>query len=258
MSQPTGDTVMDRRTFMAAIASGLLSSPLASEAQQPGKVYRIGSVSADAPTTPSGQGIFWDWTREFRWVYGQNVLIEYRVFGQEIERVPEMAKELIWLGTDVFLVSNAATALRVQQVTRTIPIVTRTAGNLVETGLAVSLARPGGNVTGIQSMEEDVAGKQVELLKETIPSLSRLGGLVPHPGYSEAELHSKGAPAAYIREIKAAAHALGLHTQVVIVRDGNDFERAFSAMRDQRMQRKGARPDDLSQSLLLKADRVIQ
>jgi putative ABC transport system substrate-binding protein len=227
--------VIDRRTFLAGTGALLLAPPLVAEAQQPGKVYRIGSISVEAPTTPPGQGVFWDRMRELGWVYGQNVVIEYRAYGPEIERVPEMAKELIRLGTDVFLVNNSATALRVQQVTRTIPIVTR-GGNLVGAGLAASIVRPGGNVTGIESMEEDVAGKQVQLLKETIPRLSRLGILHGQPGYSDEELRSKGAPAAYIREVKVTASALGLHTQVVIVRDGNDFERAFSAIREQRIQ----------------------
>jgi len=226
---------MDRRAFIGALGGGLLAAPLAAEAQPAGKVWRIGSIVGEA-TTPPGQGEFWDRMRQLGWVYGQNVLFERRVFGGDVERVPELAKELIRWGADVILVINTATARRVQQVTRTIPIVTITAGNLVEAGLAASLARPGGNVTGIQSMEEDVAGKQVELLKETIPRLSRVGILVGQPGYSEAELHSKGAPAAYIRAVKANARTSGLHTEVVIVRDGNDFERAFSALREQRMQ----------------------
>src|ERR1700730_8250794 len=130
---------MDRRAFVGMLAGGLLTAPLAVEAQPAGKVWRIGSITPDVPallnTTPPGQGLFWDRMRELGWVYGQNVIVESRMFGQDIERVPELAKELIRLGTDVILVLNSAIAVRVQQVTRTIPIVTITSGDLVEAGL---------------------------------------------------------------------------------------------------------------------------
>jgi putative tryptophan/tyrosine transport system substrate-binding protein len=148
---------MDRRRFLLTSLAGALAVPLAAEAQQAPKVHRIGTIFAELPMTP-GQGPFWDRMRELGWVYGQNVVAEHRAFGVDQDRIPEITRELVSLGTDVFVVPNGATARRVQLVTSTIPIVTTNAGDLVAAGLAASVGRPGGNVTGLQVMQTEVGG----------------------------------------------------------------------------------------------------
>ena len=114
---------MDRRRFLLTSLAGAVAAPLAAEAQpaEKGKVYRIGYIGTVMPT-PEREGPFWDRMRELGWVHGQNVVIEKRAFGTDLERVPEIAKELIGLGTDVFLVVNGTVAIRVRRETRTIHI----------------------------------------------------------------------------------------------------------------------------------------
>jgi hypothetical protein len=154
---------------LGIVAGGFVSTPLAGkaqtgrtyhagEAQQARKVHRIGIITPELPTTPPGQGPFWDRMQELGWAYGQNVVIEHRVFGTDAARIPEITSELISLGTDVFVVPNGSTARGVQRVTSTIPIVTTSAGDLVAAGLAASVGRPGGNVTGLQVMQTEVGG----------------------------------------------------------------------------------------------------
>jgi ABC-type uncharacterized transport system substrate-binding protein len=217
--------MMERRTFLAGMAGGLLAAPLAAEAQQAGKVYRIGSILEVMPSNPVGRGPFFDRLRELGWVYGQNYLFERRVFGDQIDRIPDLAAELIRWGADVFLVTGVPQAVRVQQVTRTIPIVSYTAGDLVAAGLAASLAKPGGNVTGIQNLTVHLPGKHLSLLKEIVPRLSRAGILRSESDYPSEVF------AAYIREAEADAKALRIQLHIPTVRGEVDFEAAFAAFR---------------------------
>jgi putative ABC transport system substrate-binding protein len=224
---------MERRTFMALVSAGLLAAPLAAEAQQAGKVWRLGQMQEDFPI-PAGQGPFYDRMRELGWIYQRNFVMERRAFGDQIERVPDLAAELMRSGVDLFLVTGFIAALRVQQVTRTIPIVISTSAlDLVEAGLAASLGRPGGNVTGIQTLQRDLIGKQLSLLKEARPGLSRLAFLLDDPSGNEVEVRRN---AASIREAEAGAKALRVQVQIVTVRRADDFDAAFSAFRDQRVQ----------------------
>jgi ABC-type uncharacterized transport system substrate-binding protein len=229
---------MDRRRFLLTSLAGAVAAPLVAEAQpaEKGKVYRIGSIGHDMPTTPPGQGPFWGRMRELGWVYGQNVVIERRAFGADASRIPELASELISLGTDVFVVPDGLVASGVHRVTSTIPIVTHSAGDLVATGLAASVGRPGGNVTGLQVMLTEIGGKHLSWLREIVPRLSRVGVLVGQPGFSEATARPTGPTAAYIREIRSAALSLGLQPQVVVVAEGDEFAAAFSAFKAQRAQ----------------------
>jgi hypothetical protein len=110
-----------------------LHAPLAAEAQQVGKVYRMASLSEEPSTTAPGQGPLYERLRELGWVYGQNIVTERRAYGDQMERIPELAAELIRSGVDIFIVPGGVGAVRVQQVTRTIPIVTFAAGDLVQT-----------------------------------------------------------------------------------------------------------------------------
>jgi hypothetical protein len=108
---------MDRRAFLATLSGSLLAAPLAAEAQQAGKVYRIGSISAEMPTNPQGQGPFYDRMRELGWVHGQNYVVERRIQGDRFEHVHGLATEWVRSGVDMFLVPGVLTARRVQQVT---------------------------------------------------------------------------------------------------------------------------------------------
>src|SRR6266851_3216110 len=174
--------LVDRRAFLGTLAAGLLAAPRAAGAQQKGKVYRIGAIFDIPPLRPDGQGPFYDRMRELGWIYGQNFLLERRIYGDRYERIPDLASELIRWGADVLYVPGARSPALVQQVTRTIPIVSVAASDLVASGLAASLARPGGNVTGVQTQTTQVGSKHLSLLKEAIPRLSRVG-LVISPEY---------------------------------------------------------------------------
>jgi putative ABC transport system substrate-binding protein len=227
--------VIDRRTFLAGTGAVLLAAPLAAEAQQAGKVYRIGAVSAQNPTTPQGQGPFYDRLRELGWVHGQNFVVERRAYGDQIERIPDLAAELMRSGVDIFVCSGSIIARQLQKVTRTIPIVTSDAGDLVQGGLAASLARPGGNVTGVQTLMPEVTGKQLSILRELIPGLSRSGVLIGERGVSEIELRTiTFGP--MIREAETSGKALGVRLQIVGVHSVEGFDAAFSAFRDERAQ----------------------
>jgi len=162
--------------------------------------------------------------RELGWVYGRDFVVEQRAFGDRIERIPDLAAELIHTGVDIFVVEGAGDARRVQQVTHTIPIVTLRAGDLVEAGLAASLARPGGNVTGIQTLQPQLAAKHLSLLKEAIPRLSRAGILL------------EGSYEAFLREAESGGKTLGIALQIVSIHGPDELGRAFSAFQAKRDQ----------------------
>jgi ABC transporter substrate binding protein len=222
---------MTRRTLLCGLTLGTLAAPLAARAQQATRVYRIGVIAPETPSQPPGQGPLWDRMRELGWVYGQNVTVDRLVSGGQNERVPKLATDLMRRGVDVFVVVSAHAAQRVRDVTRTIPIVTFAAGDLVEAGLAASLARPGGNVTGVQSFQVDLASKQLSLLKEAIPNLSK-AGLFIHGPPSEAALRSaRSIDGGMLRELEIAAPAPGVRLEIAMPRDPDEFEKAFALFR---------------------------
>jgi len=230
--------MVSRRRFLQSASMGLLAAPVAAQAQHVGrKVSRISWISIELPTTPPSEEPFWDRMRELGWAHGQNVVIERRAFGEDSERIPAIAKELIALGTDVFVANNSTTAIRIQRETRTIPIVVTTAGDLVAAHLADSLAHPGGQVTGIQVMQTELGAKHLSLLKEAILGLSRVGVLAADVALTEAKItQPRHATGDWIREIKARAPALGLQAQVVVVGEPTELERAFASFKSQHAQ----------------------
>jgi putative ABC transport system substrate-binding protein len=212
-----------RRALALTLAVALLAAPLAAGAQQPGNVPRIGWLGG--PTRESAEAF----TREFRqglkdlgWVEGQNILIEWRFAGGRAERLPELAAELVRLRVDLIVAPSTPTAVAAKNATTTIPIVMVAPADPVELGLVASLARPGGNITGLTSMiGQEIAGKQFELLKEAVPKVSRMAVLwnPATPGNALA-----------LREAENAARALGVEPQVLEARSPDDFEGAFAAM----------------------------
>jgi putative ABC transport system substrate-binding protein len=200
----------------------LLASADPAEAQQPGKVPRIGILSASSPSTAAPNlDAFRQGLRELGYAEGKNIVIEVRYADGKLDRFPALAAELASLKVDVILVAGGtAPALAAKEATTTIPIVMTYVGDPVARGLVVSLARPGGNITGLTSVSPDLAGKRLELLKETVPRLSRVGVL-----WNPA---SQGSTANF-KETEATARTLGVQVQSLEVRSSNDFESAFKA-----------------------------
>ncbi len=201
---------------MAAAALG----PRAAYAQTPAKARRIGLLMTTTPAAAAHIVVaFADGLRELGHVEGKNVLFEYRWAEGDRERFAEMAADLVRQHVDVLVASSQAAALAAQRATRTIPIVMVNASDPVEAGLVASLVRPGGNVTGLsQQLTREIRAKQLQLLKEILPKMSRV-----------AVLHS-AATTVGLREYEAAGQTLELRIQVVEIRSRNDLESAFAAM----------------------------
>ncbi|HEX6077995.1 MAG TPA: ABC transporter substrate-binding protein, partial [Methylomirabilota bacterium] len=164
---------MPRRAFLATIAGGLLAAPLATEAQEAGKVYRVGFLgNSTAALEANLVGSFREGLRDLGYVEGRNVVIEYRWADGKYERFPALVAELLALKVDVIVSAGTPAAVAVKQATTTVPLVMAAVGDPVGTGLIASLARPGGNLTGLAAISPDLEGKRFELLRELLPKLS--------------------------------------------------------------------------------------
>jgi putative ABC transport system substrate-binding protein len=217
-------TDMRRREFITLVAGGVAVWPLAARAQQPlGKVPTIGFLGT---TTPS---IMSQWTaafvgrlRDLGWIEGRTIKIEYRWAEGRGERYAEIAAEFVRLKVDVIVTTGPA-APQAKQATSVIPIVLALSGDPVGAGLVASLARPGGNITGLSMLSADLAGKRLELLREVVPGLSRLAIMV-NVGFPNAVLESG--------EVQAAAGTLGLEVLPLEIRQAQDIAPAFEALKD--------------------------
>ena len=168
----SGDRVMDRRVFISGAVAALLAAPLAAEAQQPGKIYRIGFLSPTSPSdrgNPGRLGALQEGLRELGYTEGQNILIESRWAEGKYERLSSLATELVRLKVDVIVTYSPPAIQAAKQATATIPIVMAGVIDPVATGIVTSLARPGGNVTGLSLMAPELVGKQLEIVKEVVP-----------------------------------------------------------------------------------------
>ena len=169
---------MNRRDFITLLGGAAAAWPLAARAQQPGKVYRIGYITAGAANSaPHLLSAFHDALEALGWMEGKNVVYEDRYAENRLDRLSEVAAELVRLKVDVIVTGGTLAPLAAKQATATIPIVMTAAGDPLGSGLVASLARPGGNVTGLSLMAPDLAGKRLELLKEVLPGLSRVAVL---------------------------------------------------------------------------------
>ena len=162
--------MITRRVFVA-LTGGLLAAPLAAEAQQAAKIARIGYLSPNLSVSPHTHEAFRQGLRDLGYVEGRNVVIEYRDAEGKFERLPALADELVALKVDVIVAPNTAAALAVKQATRTLPIVFAVAADPVASGLVTSLARPGGNVTGLTGLSPELVGKGLEQLKQAAPGV---------------------------------------------------------------------------------------
>jgi putative ABC transport system substrate-binding protein len=217
--------VTDRRTFIGGVAGSLLAAPLAAEAQQAAKVARIGYLTLNLAASPHLLEAFRQGLRDLGYVESRNVVIDIRDAEGKPERLPAFAAELVALKVDVILVGSTSPALAAKQSTRTVPIVFAAVGNPVTDGLVTSLARPGGNVTGLStSATLEIVGKRLEMLKQAIPGVTRVAVLWQPGGQGERT------DKAILKEAEVAARALGVRLQVVEARGPDDFDRAFSEM----------------------------
>jgi putative tryptophan/tyrosine transport system substrate-binding protein len=211
--------MMNRRTFLRTVSASLLTAPLATEGQQAGKVYRIGLLAGGARSADSILiETFWRRMKELGYIEGKNVAAEYRFAEGAPERLPPLAAELVRLKVDV-IVAPGSGAVAAKNATKTIPIVVAY-GDPVALGLVASLARPGGNVTGLSGLASELGGKQLELLKEAFPRVSRVAVL----WWKQNALE----------DMKGAARALGVTLQALELRAANDLEPALSAIMGER------------------------
>ncbi len=213
---------MDRREFVSGVALGLLAAPLAASAQPAAKVSRIGYLQLNLAASPHLAEAFRQGLRHFDYVEGRNLVIEYRDAEGKFERLPALAAELVALKVDVIVASGTLAALAAKHATRSIPIVFPTVGDPVTDGLVTSLARPGGNVTGLSNLSPELVGKCLELLKQAIPGVSRVAVLWQPGGFTERTRKDVRNGA------EVAGRALGMRLQFVEARGPEDFDRAFS------------------------------
>jgi putative tryptophan/tyrosine transport system substrate-binding protein len=220
--------MMDRRRFLLTSLAGALAGPVAVAAQQAPKIARIGYLSPSTPAAVAqnleafGQGL-----RELGHVQGKTYVLELRYAEAIAERLPDLARELVSLKVDVIVTATDVAIAAVKRETQMIPIVMANSGDPVGTGFVASLARPGGNVTGLSMVSLELSGKRLELLKEAIPELSRVAFLW-NPGVRSDTLQ--------YREAQGVARALGLSLQSIEVVRAEDLDRAFPAITEQRAQ----------------------
>ena len=219
--------MLDRRTLIGRVMGGLFAAPLAASAQQPGKVYRLGYLNT--PTRESvarGVDAFLQKLRELGWVDGRNLIIDYRWAEGSVERLPDLAADLVRRKVDVIVAPAGTAALAAKAATTSIPIVMIFPSDPVETGLVASLRRPGGNITGTTfTAGPEIFGKQLQILKEAIPQASRVA-LLSNPADPSFALQ--------VRDVEASARALRIRIQPVEARGPDEFESAFATMAKER------------------------
>jgi len=213
---------MDRRAFIGRVAGGVLAAPLAAFAQQAGKIARIGFLGA---TSASGYAKQLDEVRlglrDFGYMEGKNIVLEYRWAEGNYAQLAELAAELVHSKVDVIVTHGTPGTRAAKGATTTIPIVMAISGDAVATGLVVSLPRPGGNITGSTFFGPELSAKQIELLKEILPRITRVAVLV-NPDNPVIGPMSKA--------MEITTKSLNLGLQQFAVRGPNEFENAFSAM----------------------------
>jgi len=217
---------MRKKVIGLALCAVLFALSLPAEPQQPKKVPRIGFLATVSPSTISDRvEAFRQGLRELGYVEGKNIVIEWRYAEGKADRLPGLAAELVRLKVEVIITAGAPATRRAKEATVTIPIVMTNDGDPVGTGFVASLARPGGNITGLSTLAPELSGKQLELLKEIVPKLSRVAvlGTSTRPGNAQS-----------LREIELAARAFGVKLQYLDVLDPKDIETAFRAASKER------------------------
>ena len=213
--------MINRRAFLAGSGAVLLAAPLAAEAQPAGKVYCIGVLEPTSMALNAANlDAFRQGLRELGYVEGRNMRIEYRSADGRSERFPDLAAELVRLKVDVILTRGTPAVMAAKNATGTIPVVMAASGDPVLSGVVSSLARPGGNVTGLSAVVVEVSGKRLELIREVAPGVSRVAALFNMSNPNDA---------LQWKEIETAAPSLRVQLQLLDVRKPSDFAGAFDA-----------------------------
>ena len=215
---------MRRREFITLLGGAAAAWPLAARAQKAGKPPTIGVLAGGTPSSHHQYvAALVQRLRELGWIEGRTIEIEYRWAEGSSERAAQIATEFVRLKVDVIVTSATVPTLAAKQATSAIPIVFATAGDPVGAGLVASLARPGGNVTGLSAQFTDLAGKRIELLREILPDLRRLGLLA-----------NASSPSAVLEmvAVQSMAGALGLELVTPVVQQSEDIAPAFDALKD--------------------------
>jgi ABC-type uncharacterized transport system substrate-binding protein len=231
--------LIDRRTFLAGTGAVLLAAPLAVEAQQAGKVPRIGVLWPYSPAiaTPFGDA-FRQGLGRLGYVEGRNIALEERWADGKFDRLASLAAELIRLKVDVLVTASTPATQAAQQATKTTPIVMTLVSDPVDSGFVANLANPGGNVTGLSYMHPELSRKRLELIKDIIPKVSRVAVLSNPSNPSIRPL---------LRETEAAARVLSVQLQVVEARDSGQLDSVFAAMSKERARALVVMPDAVFQ-----------
>ena len=221
-----GDQLTTRREFFGTLVAGFLVVPLAAEAQAPAKVPRIGFLTSLSPAESAiSLESFRQGLRELGYVEGKTIATEFRFAERRPERLPALAAELVRLKVDVIVTGGPPAPEAAKQATSTIPIVFAVTGDPVAEGLVASLARPGGNITGLATIAADLVAKQLELLKEVAPKISRVAVLQNSGNHGHPP---------QLRQAEGAAQVLGMQLHMVQAGSPAEIEAAFAAMRSQR------------------------
>jgi len=216
--------------LVVALCAMLFALCSFAEAQQPGKIFRIGILD---PTTASGSAVSWEALRQelskLGWIEGKNIAIEYRFAELKAERLPELAADLVRQKVDLIVTSGVPPALEAKKATSTIPIVMTAALDPVALGLVASLGRPGGNVTGLATLGPELNTKRLEILKDVIPNLARVGLLRRPPGVNVGQ-------DLQLKELRLAALALKLKLEEIDVQlDATGLESAFQTAKQKQV-----------------------
>jgi putative ABC transport system substrate-binding protein len=219
---------MKRKITVLTLGALLFALCDSVDAQQPGKIFRVGFLD---PSTASGMAVLLEAFRQelskLGWIEGKNITIEYRFAEQKSERVPELVVDLIRLKVDLIVVTGGPPTLAAKKATTIIPIVMVTAGDPVGAGLVASLARPGGNVTGLSTLNPELNGKRLEILRDAVPKLARVGLLRQAPGVT-GDLQ--------LKELRAAALALKLKLEEIDAQpDAKGLESAFQTAKQKQV-----------------------
>jgi putative ABC transport system substrate-binding protein len=240
---------MKKKIFLFLAATLWLFSVNLAHAQQAGKIFRIGFLDA---STASGSAVLVDAFRQelskLGWIEGKNITIEYRFAEQKPERVPELAADLVRLKVDLIVVSGITAALAAKKATTTIPIVMTTVSDPVGAGLVASLARPGGNVTGFSNLSFELNTKRLEILKDAVPKLARVGLLRPPGDSALTDLQ--------LKELRPAAVALKLKLEEIETqRDPKGLESAFQTAKQKQV---GAIMTMATRSFFAERKRIVE
>jgi putative ABC transport system substrate-binding protein len=204
--------------LLLTLALSLLMAPLAPEAQPPTHVHRIGVLNLRSEPN-AWDAAFKQGLTDLGWVEGQNIVTEYRWAAGQVDRLPALAEEFVRLHVDAIVASGTPVIQAAEHATTTIPIVMAVAADAVDAGLVKSLARPGENVTGLSFLDTELSAKRLELLKETLPTMSRV-----------AILRHVTSATASVRAVESAGRSLALQVQLHEVQGPEDFDQAFRAM----------------------------